>query len=435
MSDQSLWIKKPLKYFVKEMGDGGTPSRDEHSNFGGDIPWVVIGDIQREIYKTKESLSVKGLASCTSKLWPENTIILSTGATIGKVGIAKIPLATKQGITGILVNNNVIPSFFYYMLSFKKPMIIAWAQGSTFAEIRVPILGKIPLKIPSSHQIQLKIVNILQTIDQAIESTEALINKYQKIKAGLMHDLLTRGITAEGKFRPTREQAPELYQETPIGWIPKDWDFSTLSKKACIGVPHLRTGPFGSALKGEHWVDDGHPVITIGALGEGKFIISELLYIGEDDARRLSDFKLKNGDVVFSRVADVGRSVVIEEDQVDWIMSSNLMRISLDRAQVLPKFLQYQLAADIPVKKQIRCKVNAGGRDVANSDILNSLLFVWPSPDEQANIVMRASSIDTRINNELCVVQKLYQQKMGLMNDLLRGIVPVKIDETKVIHV
>lgn len=277
--------------------------------------------------------------------------------------------------------------------------------------------------------IQRKIASILETIDQAIEKTEALIDKYQQIKAGLMHDLFTRGITADGKLRPPREQAPELYQETPIGWIPRDWECSHLYTKNRVGIPHLRTGPFGSALKGEHWVIEGHPVITIGALGEGEFIKSELLYIGDFDATRLSDFKLRSGDVVFSRVADVGRSVVIEEDQVGWIMSSNLMRISLDRDQVLPDFLQYQLATDARIKTQIRCKVNAGGRDVANSDILNRLFFVWPEPIEQTAIVTRAKVVDSRIHSENHKLQKLIKQKMGLMNDLLTGKVPVTIDE------
>ncbi|MGB5599730.1 MAG: restriction endonuclease subunit S, partial [Thiothrix litoralis] len=70
--------------------------------------------------------------------------------------------------------------------------------------------------------LQKKIATILQTIDQTIESTQALIEKYQLIKAGLMHDLFTRGIGADGKLRPPREEAPELYQETAIGWIPKE---------------------------------------------------------------------------------------------------------------------------------------------------------------------------------------------------------------------
>ncbi|MDQ7074089.1 MAG: hypothetical protein Q9O24_02825 [Gammaproteobacteria bacterium] len=81
-------------------------------------------------------------------------------------------------------------------------------------------------------------LKFLQTIDQTIEKTEALIEKYQQIKAGLMHDLFTRGITADGKLRPPREQAPELYQETSTGWIPKDWGYDLLDNLTERGSGH-----------------------------------------------------------------------------------------------------------------------------------------------------------------------------------------------------
>ena len=45
-----------------------------------------------------------------------------------------------------------------------------------------------------------------------------------------MHDLFTRGVTADGKLRPPREQAPELYQETPVGWIPVEMGLRRTSK-------------------------------------------------------------------------------------------------------------------------------------------------------------------------------------------------------------
>ncbi len=71
---------------------------------------------------------------------------------------------------------------------------------------------------------QRRIAEILSTLDETIEQTEALIAKYQQIKAGLMHDLFTRGVTPDGKLRPTRAEAPQLYKESPLGWIPKEWE-------------------------------------------------------------------------------------------------------------------------------------------------------------------------------------------------------------------
>lgn len=314
------------------------------------------------------------------------------------------------------------------MLSDIRRQMVAYSAGSTVLHLDTKQVPRISARFPVDPKIQQKIAHILQTIDRAIEHTEALIDKYQQIKAGLMHDLFTRGIGPNGQLRPPRDQAPELYQQTSIGWIPKEWSCLPLKNMARAGITHLRTGPFGTSLKGEHWVVEGTPVITIGALGEGGFDSNELLFIGDLDAQRLADFQMKLGDIVFSRVADVGRSVVIEEMQVGWIMSSNLMRISLDKEFVAPHFLQNQLSFDSRVKKQIRTKVNSGGRDVANSEVLNSLLFVWPDINEQGRILMRANTLNTRILTERKYLEKFQKQKSGLMHDLLTGKVPVTVD-------
>ncbi len=275
--------------------------------------------------------------------------------------------------------------------------------------------------------VQRKIAAVLASIDTAIEKTEALIAKHQQIKAGLMHDLFTRGVLPNGQLRPPRSEAPELYQETVLGWIPADWELTGLQAKGRAGVSWIRTGPFGSALKGEHWRTHGHPVITIGALGEGEFLNEELLFVDAKDAARLRDFQLNVGDVVFSRVADVGRSVVIRKEQASWIMSSNLMRIALDENLVRPDYLQMQLAGDSRVKAQIRAQINSGGRDVANSAVLSRLRFAWPGPDEQDRIISRALLEEHSLRVERRKAEKLQKQKLGLMQDLLTGRVPVPV--------
>jgi type I restriction enzyme S subunit len=249
-----------------------------------------------------------------------------------------------------------------------------------------------------------------------------------------MYDLFTRGVLPNGQLRPPREQVPELYQETAIGWIPRNWEVTGLAKKGRPGTHWIRTGPFGSALKGEHWRTHGHPVITIGALGEGVFTDDELLFVDSRDAARLIDFQMKTGDVVFSRVADVGRSVVVRTEQVGWIMSSNLMRISVDDNCARSDFLQMALASDSRIKAQIRARVNSSGRDVANSDVLSQLRFVWPDIEEQDRIIARANRASHRINREQMKLSNLLAQKQGLMHDLLTGKVPVNVEGTEAAH-
>lgn len=389
----------------------------------GSIDWSDCYHVSEERYREAFYIHVKN-----------NDLLITKDGTIGKVVLVNDCPQKAVLNSGIFLirskDDSYDHQFAYYVLTSEifDNFLRLNLNGSTINHLYQNVFEKFEIPIPN-HTVQIKIASILRTIDQAIEKTEALIEKYQDIKAGLMHDLFTRGIGADGKLRPQREQAPELYQETPIGWIPKDWEWLPLRTKSKPGVHHLRTGPFGSTLKGEHWVEYGNPVITIGSLGEGEFNASELLFINDLDAKRLFDFQMKLGEVVFSRVADVGRSVVIKQDQVGWIMSSNLMRISLDQNLVNSDYLQYQLSYDTRIKKQIRCKVNSGGRELANSEILNSLLFIWPTIDEQNEIVNRAKVISRRINSDRQELQKLMYQKSGLMHDLLSGKVPVTVDK------
>ena len=285
--------------------------------------------------------------------------------------------------------------------------------------------------LPDRLAEQRGIAEVLCGLDSVIERTESLVAKHRRIKAGLLHDLFTRGLDANGQLRPTCEEAPELYRESPIGWIPRDWEVTGLRPKASPGRAFLKTGPFGSALKGEHWTETGWPVITIGSLGEGRFIESELLYVSDLTAKRLSEYQLIPGDVVFSRVADVGRSVVVDKANKGWIMSSNLMRISLDTQAARPYFLQELLSFDHRLRQQIRTKVNSGGREVANSAILDKLLFAWPDSTEQDRILEYSRAIDDYLTTGRAARDKLLLRKCGLMRDLLTGRVRVKVEKSE----
>lgn len=358
------------------------------------------------------------------------SVLISVRAPVGSMNYADQDYCIGRGLGAFKAKSGLSNTIFLkHAVELHSNFLQRRSQGSTFAAVSTSDVRSVP--IPAfGFPVQEKIAFILSTIDTAIEQTEALIEKYQHIKAGLMHDLFTRGVLPNGQLRPPREQAPELYQETAIGWVPRGWEVSGLASKGRAGTSWIRTGPFGSSLKGEHWRVEGHPVITIGALGSGEFVASELLFVGPKDASRLIDFQLKENDVVFSRVADVGRSVAVRVGQSGWIMSSNLMRIAVNETLLRPDYLQMQLASDSRVKSQIRASVNSGGRDVANSEVLNRLRFAMPTPDEQDRIIARANRLAQHMNAEARRVAKLQTQKRGLMQDLLTGKVPVAVDDS-----
>ncbi|MGI9337487.1 MAG: restriction endonuclease subunit S [Gammaproteobacteria bacterium] len=157
------WDLVKLGEVISEMKDGGTPPRKNPDNFGGDINWCVVKDIRPEIWQTKENLTEKGLQNCSAKVWDAGSVIISLGATIGNVGIAKIPVATKQGLSGIVVNSEKItPEYLYYVLRHNKDFILSLASGTTIKEVRPSRLQEkltFPLPpLPEQRQ-QVKLLN------------------------------------------------------------------------------------------------------------------------------------------------------------------------------------------------------------------------------------------------------------------------------------
>lgn len=421
------WKRSPLGRLV-DIGIGGTPSRDVPRYWATDgaegFPWVAISDLHgRVVSSTREQITAAGIANSNVKPVAPGTVLMSFKLSLGRMAIAGTDLFTNEAIAAFKSRGDIDEQYLYYAL----PEVVRSAATDVAikgATLNKKSLAALQVAYPPPN-VQKAIAQVLDGIDAAIEKTEALIAKYQQIKAGLMHDLFTRGLLPDGQLRPPRSKAPELYQETAVGWIPADWQLTGLQAKSRAGTSWIRTGPFGSALKGEHWRAHGHPVITIGALGEGEFLNAELLFVEAKDAARLRDFQLSAGDVVFSRVADVGRSVAIREEHAGWIMSSNLMRITLDPNQVRPDYLQMQLAGDSRIKAQIRAQVNSGGRDVANSAVLSRLRFAWPDPNEQDRIINCVLVHERALKTERRSAEKLQKQKLGLMHDLLTGRVSV----------
>ncbi|MFL6968614.1 restriction endonuclease subunit S [Pseudomonas alvandae] len=427
MSEWPLdWRVSSLEELASHITSGGTPTSGSpryYSETGG-LPFAKTEDLTRakskflddcELYVTEAALR-----ESAAKKYPIGTILVSMYGTIGLTKITACELAANQALCALIPPFTCDRDYLYQHLDFIRPDWLRFSGQTTQANINGAAVRAREVPLPPVSE-QRAIAQILDTLDTAIRETETLIDKLKAVKQGLLHDLLTRGIDVNGQLRPPQSEAPQLYKESPLGWVPQEWTVAGLAFAVQKDRSVIRTGPFGSSLKGEHWRESGRPVVTIGSLGDGAFIESELLFIDEKTAEHLVDFELCPGDIAFSRVADVGRSVVITEEQRGWIMSSNFMRISVDSEKARPRLLQLLLASSILVRKQIRMTVNSAGRDVANSAVLMALRFPWPMPEEQDQIIERVESSERKIAMEEAQHQKLLAAKKGLMDDLLTG--------------
>jgi len=254
-----------------------------------------------------------------------STIGFGRVATIGKVidfrrNIENLALSPTMAV---VEPHAIDKDFLLAALASEKVIkqIDQWLTGTTRSSLGIELLRDIPLpKFENSEQIM--IGRVYRTIVSTIEKTEALIEKYQQIKAGLMHDLFTRGIGADGKLRPPREQAPELYQETPIGWIPKEWNFAQLDVVADVidPQPDHRTPPEQI---------DGVPYIGIGDFDEyGQVDFQKCRkVIPQAFQKQRLRFTAKDGDVIYGKIGTIGNPKTLNDG--DYAVSANVVLIQL----------------------------------------------------------------------------------------------------------
>lgn len=172
------WTREPLANFILEIKDGGTPSRANPAFFGNDIPWCVVKDIKPKINETREKLTNLGLANCSAKLWPAGSVIISLGATIGEIGLAMMPVATKQGLAGIIPDpKRITASYLIYALQSCIPEIKGMARGTTIKEVRPNRLAEeLLINVPTLGEQQ----RIVAVLDKAFAGIATVAVNAQK---------------------------------------------------------------------------------------------------------------------------------------------------------------------------------------------------------------------------------------------------------------
>jgi len=416
------WVLEELGAFINGIGDGGTPSRNNPDNFGGSIPWVVIEDIVPQIKRTKESLTKKGLCNSSAKLWPAGSIIVSTGATIGKVGIADIPMATKQGITGIVFDRKIVFNiFFRYQLIYNKNLLIRFSQGTSFREIRPPTLIKLKFAIPPLPE-QRKIAEIIKTVDNAIEETDKIIEKYKRIKQGLMQDLFTKGIDENEQIR---SEETHTFKDTTLGRMPIEWEVGFITDYLEIMTDYVANGSFAS-LKEHVTVYDTENFAYYVRLFDLRLGLGHKnqTYVDEKSYHFLKKSFLLANDILIANIgAYVGEVWLMPSVNKPSTIAPNMLALKTND-KCIKKYLYYLLNSDIGAK-EIRNVIGGSGQPKINKTELKTVKIIKMSKTEQKRIISIISRADKTIEKEQKYKEKLERIKQGLMEDLLTGKVRV----------
>lgn len=161
-------------------------------------------------------------------------------------------------------------------------------------------------------------------------------------------------------------------------------------------IADVQTGPFGSQLHKEDYVESGIPIITVEHLGENKIIHSNLPKVNKEDWERLSKYALKKNDIVFSRVGSVDRCALVSPDEENWLFSGRCLRVRVKNLDVIdPKYLSYYFATK-KFKRYIRSIAVGATMPSINTKILSEIQIEIPDIDSQREIAALFYSLDSK---------------------------------------
>lgn len=206
---------------------GGTPRSGTAEYWNGGIAWATLVDLPAsnfitQITSTQRTISELGLRESSAKMIPANSIVVSTRATIGRIAINHVPIATNQGFKNIVVEDprRVVPEYVALALTKLVPTMQAWATGGTFAEISKSKFCELQIPLPPL-EVQKEIVTEIDGYQKIIDGARAVLNNYRPhipIRPDWPVERLSALFDTKSGTTPSRSRADYFYDGT-IPWV------------------------------------------------------------------------------------------------------------------------------------------------------------------------------------------------------------------------
>ncbi|EPR7549597.1 restriction endonuclease subunit S [Vibrio fluvialis] len=411
------WSEHKLGKYIRLQG-GNAFKSEEFSQSG--IPVVRISNIKKDgSIVIDSSVCVAPSESLARfEVGSGDVLIAMSGATTGKVGRYRSPKKSylNQRVGRFLpkYDDSVSLDYVHQMTSkdsFIEAILID-AIGGAQPNISSQQIESIVSLFPPLPE-QKKIAAILTSVDDVIEKTQAQIDKLKDLKAGMMQELLTRGVGVDGK--PYTE-----FKDSPVGRIPKGWEVLPLANvvERVIDCEH-KTAPY--VEKSEFMV------VRTSNVRSGELLFEDMKFTHSEGYSEWTKRAVPSvGDVLFTREAPAGESCLVPEG-LKICMGQRMVLLRPNRELVHPCFFSMFLTSEAASKSIYELSIGTTVSRINIEDI-KRIPCMLPPLDEQLKISRSIQSVQRVLDTKQRKLLSLQNNKKALMQDLLTGKVRVKVD-------
>lgn len=289
------------------------------------------------------------------------------------------------------LNGSTHTPYVGHFLKSKTPYLRSKCTGATIPHVNRRVLEDIKIPLPPLPE-QRRIAAIL-------DKAQALVANDKRTL--VVYDQLAKSLFLEMFGDPVRNE--------------RGWEVVKLS--GCYeGTEATRCGPFGSALKKGEYVDEGVPVWTMDSIVGFSFDPSACLYITPEKYADLTHYAVKDGDIIISRAGTVGKMCVLKSGHAHSIISTNLIKLSLDKSKLLPEVFVRLMTYFRGSVGNLRTG-KEGAFTHMNTQVLDNLTIPLPPMVVQKDYMMSVEAIDVQ-----CIrAEQSLRQSEALFGSLLQG--------------
>lgn len=420
---------------------GQSPPSSSYNDNSQGLPFFQGKTDFQELYP-----KIRKWCSNPQKVAQKDDVLMSVRAPVGPVNLAPTECCIGRGLAALSPKGTIKTRYILYMLRFLESDIAKLGTGTTFNAISKKIIQdyKIPVA-PINEQMRIidKIENIFSNLDAGVLLLKKAKDKLKNYRASILKAAVDGKLTEQWReMNPPSESASQFLerillerrrkweedqlakyaekgQAPPKNWrekykepvqpdtsslppLPEGWCWATVSQIGAPSEQPVLTGPFGSTLGQNDFIQSGVPLLTIGCLKESGLTINKAFYITEDKAKQLDRYRVKTGDILFSRQASVGRASYVTEKYTGAVINYHLMRLRLDEACINPLYLVYYIQGARVVKEYLRNVNHGATRDGINTNQLLSMPVAVPP-------VLEQKEINNLVNKHLYLYLKLIQ--------------------------